>query len=306
MRCLDTLFAASPAFHQFVPVCLARLFRRCGWELRGRGLNYSVLESWKPDFTGIHAYRFRVTMPRSAPGSAVIAPTSPLLPLPMDEPSETIEYTPDDVFRTAIVFEVALGGLAIVLGLTLGPDARLSLPQLDLASLPSIGYGCLYGLLAALPMLVAIEILKRIPWKPIQELEALSDDGMLKTLLRLSPVELLAISLCAGVGEELLFRGWLLSWMAGGSFADAFQARSLNIASLEFWAAMIGSSVAFGMVHPISKLYVVIAALMGMYFAVLLVLSGNLLVPIIAHAAYDAAQLLLTAWQGKRRQKVAT
>ncbi len=35
----------------------------------------------------------------------------------MDEPEDSVEYTADDVFRTAVGFEVALGVLAIVLGL---------------------------------------------------------------------------------------------------------------------------------------------------------------------------------------------
>ncbi len=150
-------------------------------------------------------------------------------------------------------------------------------------------------------MLIAIEVLKRIPWKPIKELESLGDDGMLKTLLALGSAELAVISLCAGVGEELLFRGWLLPWIAG----DAMGTTPINFQSSEFispelWAGMIGSSIAFGLVHPITKLYVVIAAIMGLYFAVLLIGTGNLLVPIIAHAAYDAAQLFMASRQQAR------
>ncbi len=238
----------------------------------------------------------------------------------MDDPTETIEHTGDEMFRTAVVFEIALGGLAILLGLTLGPDARLGIPKLETANFSAIGLACLYGLVAAIPMLIAIEILKRVPWKPIRELEALSDEGgVLKSLLSLSKGELLVISLCAGVGEELLFRGWLLPWLAGDSMVSfslagsslpdvtaARDASPLSFASVsqlrpEFWFAMIGSSVAFGLVHPMTKLYIVIAAIMGLYFAVLFVACGNLIVPIIAHAAYDAAQLLLTAWQDRRK-----
>lgn len=216
----------------------------------------------------------------------------------MDEPDDSVEYTADDVFRTAVGFEVALGVLAIVLGLLVGPDARLLLPKLEPSQYATIGWGCLYGLVAAIPMLIAIEVLKRIPWKPIKELESLGDDGMLKTLLALGPAELAVISLCAGVGEELLFRGWLLPWIAG----DALGTTPINFQSSEFlspelWAGMIGSSIAFGLVHPITKLYVVIAAIMGLYFAVLLIGTGNLLVPIVAHAAYDAAQLFIASRQ---------
>ena len=58
-------------------------------------------------------------------------------------------------------------------------------------------------------------------------------------------------------------------------------------------AAVIGSSIIFGLVHPMTKLYIVIATIMGIYFAVLLVWTENLLIPIAAHAAYDAVQMLI-------------
>ena len=44
-----------------------------------------------------------------------------------------------------------------------------------------------------------------------------------------------------------------------------------------------------------------IAALMGSYFGLLLVWSDNLLIPIMAHAVYDAIQLLMTKRQVERK-----
>ncbi len=224
----------------------------------------------------------------------------------MDEPEDSVEYTADDVFRTAVGFEVALGALAIILGLLVGPDARLWLPKLEPSQFATIGWGCLHGLAAAIPMLITIEVLKRIPWKPIKDLESLGDDGMLKTLLALGPAELAVISLCAGVGEELLFRGWLLPWIAGDSLGTSrIDLFSSDFRAPELWAGIVGSSIAFGLVHPITKLYVVIAAIMGLYFSVLLIGTGNLLVPIVAHAAYDAAQLFFASRQQARENVAA-
>lgn len=200
--------------------------------------------------------------------------------------SDSIEQTPDDVFRMAIVFEAGLGVLAIVLGWLLSPDPRALVPELSTENLTSLGLALLYGAAAAIPLLGLVEILRHLPWEPIQQLERLSDDGMVKLLLKLRPPELIVISLCAGVGEELLFRGWMLPWMAGGDLAGSYQ---------ELGIALVGSSIAFGLVHPITKLYVVLAGLMGAYFGLLLIWSGNLLVPIAAHATYDAAQLIITA-----------
>ncbi len=220
----------------------------------------------------------------------------------MDEPSDSTDQTPDDVFRTAVILEMGLGLLAIVIGWVIGPDPRAYVPKWDPSDYAAIGWGVLYGLAATIPLVVFVEAFKRIPWKPIRDLELLGNDGLLKSLLSLSPLELVLISLCAGVGEELLFRGWMLPWMAGGSMQGAVSLWRLpDVETAELWAAIIGSSVAFGLVHPISKLYVVIAGLMGLYFGILMVWSGNLLVPIIAHSAYDAAELLLTSWQSKRQ-----
>lgn len=199
---------------------------------------------------------------------------------------DTVEQTPDDVFRLAIVFETGLGVLALALGWLLGPDPRTLVPELDPDGLVRIGMGLLYGVIAAVPILGAVEVLRRLPWEPVRELERLSDDGMVKLLLKLGPLELALISICAGVGEELLFRGWMMAWMSGAGAQPT---------SLEIGVGLVGSAIAFGLVHPITKLYVVLATLMGIYFGGLLLISGNLLVPIAAHATYDAAQLILTA-----------
>jgi membrane protease YdiL (CAAX protease family) len=155
--------------------------------------------------------------------------------------------------------------------------------------------GILYGCLAAIPVLIAIEIIRRIPCEPVRELERLSDDGMFRTLLSLKPLELILISICAGVGEELLFRGWLLFWLAG------LDASGPAPTMFEYGAALAASSVAFGLVHPITKLYVVLATLMGLYFGLLVLLTGNLLIPIAAHATYDAVQLIITGYREDRK-----
>ena len=212
----------------------------------------------------------------------------------MDQPTDSAEQTPDQVYLTAVVFESLLAVLALFLGWVAGPDPRDLIPELDFSEHWPLVQGLLYGLLASIPVLLVIEGVRRLPWEPVQELERLTDDALNKTLLQLRPGELIVISLCAGIGEELLFRGWMLPWLAGNSIADANQT--------ELVLAVVGSSLAFGLMHPITKLYVVLAALMGVYFATLMILTGNLLVPIVAHAAYDAVQLILTARQTRRER----
>lgn len=209
----------------------------------------------------------------------------------MDDSEEYEGQTADDVFRTAVIFESALGLLALFLGWLIGPDARELVPKLDFAELnweawSPVVSGLFFGTIAAIPMLLMIAVLRRLPLESVRKLERLSDDGMLKLLLKLGPAELLLISVCAGVGEELLFRGWLMQWLSGGPG---------EVGPIELGVGLVGSSIAFGLVHPITKLYIVVASIIGLYLGVLLLLSGNLLVPIAAHAAYDAVQLLMTS-----------
>ena len=198
--------------------------------------------------------------------------------------------SPEQLFRTAVSLESGRGVLALLLGWAVGPDARDGIPEADAANVREIALGIGYGLLAAVPLYAAITAMRKIPWQPIRDLEKLGDEGMFAALMSLTVPEMLTVSLCAGVGEELLFRGWLLpaiaSWMP-----ERIEPQ------VAMGLALAGSSVLFGLVHPITKLYIVVAALIGVYFGALYLWSGNLLVPIVAHAAYDAVLMVVSKFQ---------
>jgi membrane protease YdiL (CAAX protease family) len=204
--------------------------------------------------------------------------------MPNDEP----ESSAGSVFFTAITIELGLGGFALVLGWLMGVDVRQWIPRPELGQWTVIGSGILWGTLAALPILVFINLIERIDWEPLRQLKELEDLEVVAELLSLRPVELIAISLAAGVGEELLLRGWLLGWIAG---PDPMSSPVMLVVGL------VVSSVAFGLMHPITPAYVVIATLIGFYFGLLAIATGNLLVPIVAHAVYDAAHLLMAQRQ---------
>ncbi|QDT09849.1 CPBP family intramembrane glutamic endopeptidase [Stieleria marina] len=207
-----------------------------------------------------------------------------------DQIDEPPQQTPDEIFTTAVVFELALGALALILGWILGPDARAMIPELTLENWWPVVSGILYGCLAAIPILIFIDLVRRLPLESVRQLDRLGDDGIFKALLELRGIELVLISICAGVGEELLFRGWLMYFMASGGEGGP--------TTFQLGAALVASSIAFGMVHPITKLYVLLAAIMGLYFGALLIWTENLLVPIAAHAAYDAVQLIISGRRG--------
>lgn len=196
-----------------------------------------------------------------------------------------------------MVFETALGVLALILGWTLGPDARTLIPTFS-ESMGSIFWGIGWGFVAAIPILVIIEVIGRIPCEPVRALERLREDPIFTTLLSLGIGELILISICAGVGEELLFRGWLLYYLAGAS--------GMEPSTIEIGAALVMSSIAFGLVHPFTKLYIFLGALMGLYFGGLLLWSENLLIPIVAHAAYDAVLLIMAKREKQQKRQSQT
>ena len=92
-----------------------------------------------------------------------------------------------------------------------------------------------------------------------------------------SPLEILLISIMAGIGEEVFFRGFLQ-----GSLG-----RVVNP-----WIALVLVSALFGLAHYVSLGYAIIAGLLGAYMGALLLLTGNLFVAMAVHALFDFAALL--------------
>ena len=88
--------------------------------------------------------------------------------------------------------------------------------------------------------------------------------------------DVVVISVAAGVGEELLFRG-----------------------ALQAELGLAAASVAFGLLHIGGRDTVVFGVwvmAMGAGLGWLAVLTGGLLAPMVAHAAYDAAAIAYCRW----------
>lgn len=213
----------------------------------------------------------------------------------MPDETEPVEQDPQPFLLTAVVLELALGLVAIGLGWIWGADPRDLVPEIGEPWRLAGGIG--WGLLAALPLLIVIQLLERLPLEPIRNLQRETEERLLAMISGFSLLELGLISLCAGVGEELLFRGWLMMSLAGP--IEQWQTGTLA-------AAVVLSSIAFGFAHPITRSYVVITAVIGVYLGVLLVWTGNLLVPITAHAFYDFVQLALASRLGRARTGAGT
>jgi|TARA_B100002003_G_scaffold106584_2_gene99042 membrane protease YdiL (CAAX protease family) len=169
----------------------------------------------------------------------------------------------EGLLTVVAVLWIRLRGLAVVAGepvtgLWLGCGAAAALAFLN------------YGVLRLAP-----------PIQPVRSIRRLYRETLRPLFAAARPLEIVGVSVAAGVGEELLFRG-------------AVQAEfGLVVASVLFGLAHVGgrSSLVFG----------VWVAVIGVALGWLAHVAGGLLAPIVAHAAYDTAAISYIRWDAAVR-----
>jgi membrane protease YdiL (CAAX protease family) len=91
-----------------------------------------------------------------------------------------------------------------------------------------------------------------------------------------------AVSLGAGVSEELVFRGFLLYYV------------STYLPQVNTWEGVLLTSLVFGLAHIYQGWQgAVSAGVLGLVFAGFYWMTGSLLLPIVIHAAVDSRMLLM-------------
>ena len=186
---------------------------------------------------------------------------------PLDE---TWEGEPVSIFASALAVELGLLMLALLVGWFLEPSPlrQIYLARVDL----------LYGLAACGPLLAGLVTITHFPWGPLGRLDAFVRRNVVPLFAECRLWQIAVISLLAGIGEEALFRG-------------VIQAGIEQYFGSPAWALAI-ASILFGLAHLITPTYAVLAGLIGAYLGWLLLATGNLLTPIVAHSAYDFAAIL--------------
>jgi membrane protease YdiL (CAAX protease family) len=176
---------------------------------------------------------------------------------------------PELSFTVGCLLELSLLVLALVWG-ALFHRPTLSDVQGSLKSL-------LVGLVAALPpFAVFVWMLKSKLGVCVRHRHLF--DSLLRPLFgKWTILQLFTISLIAGISEEALFRGAIQ-----GSLADR----------MGIVVALILASGLFGVCHLLTWTYATIAFLIGVYLGWLWISTGNLLTPMITHAAYDFLALV--------------
>ena len=172
-------------------------------------------------------------------------------------------------FALAVLFESGLGfvGLAFAWWREVPVFSQL---ELNSAAV-------LRGVLACLPMLLLLGVAAHVPWAPLVQLKRQVESLVREMFADSHWLELAFISLAAGVGEEILFRGALQPWLA-------------SLMNPVF--ALCAVSLLFGLVHALSVTYLVAATLIGFYLGWLAMEYEDLVASIVAHALYDFLALL--------------
>jgi hypothetical protein len=197
-----------------------------------------------------------------------------------DDPSEDASGHGRNVAALAVAFEGGLGLLALLLGWLLGVWPIPGMERTGVAwgdQLPALAW----GVAATGPMLLGFWLIDRFAWGPLAALKADVERLVVPVFRNSSIVDLALVALAAGIGEEMLFRGLLQHGLAH------WLAPPWGI-----WLALAIASAAFGCAHMLSATYAVLAGLIGLYLGLLLIWTGSLLAPAVAHGLYDFIALL--------------
>jgi uncharacterized protein len=174
---------------------------------------------------------------------------------------------------TAAVFEGGLAVAAIGLGWLLGePPLRTFQFEARHAAL---------GIAATLPPLAMFWLCLKAPLPALRTIIRILDETLVPMFRECGLVQLAIISVLAGLGEEMLFRGVIQAAVAG----QIGGTRGI-------WLGLAAAAVLFGMLHSITPTYALLAGLIGLYLGGLWLLCGNLLAPITTHAVYDFVVLV--------------
>lgn len=176
----------------------------------------------------------------------------------------------------AAVFEGGLVAVAMGLGWLVGQDPLQSFRW----SLADAGW----GLVATLPLLALLWLCLKCPLGPMKHMVQVVDELLVPLFRDCRILDLAVISALAGLSEEMLFRGVIQQTVADRMSAEA-----------GMWIGLAVAAILFGLAHRVTNTYAIFAGLIGLYLGAVWLMSGNLLVPVTAHALYDFLALLYLA-----------
>jgi membrane protease YdiL (CAAX protease family) len=164
----------------------------------------------------------------------------------------------------AMLFEAGLGFVGVVIAWVAGVGMANQL----VPSQPAV----LRGIAASLPMIVLLVGCYKSSWQPLIRLRREVEKVVSELFADCGWLEFALVSIAAGIGEEVLFRGVLQPLVIGWTVP---------------WVGIVVVALLFGLAHALTHTYFVLATLIGLYFGWLAFAYDDLIAPIVAHAVYD-------------------
>jgi membrane protease YdiL (CAAX protease family) len=186
---------------------------------------------------------------------------------------------PSLITAIALAAEGGLVALALLIGSWWGHDPWVNLRWSSSALIANL-IAIAWGAVAAVPIIAGLIVVDRWPPRFLSPLKESVERDVIPLFAHAGLAEFTLISLAAGIGEELFFRGLLQQGLASELPAP--------------WGvplALVVGSLAFGVCHWLNREYALVATLIGFYLGLLLIVTGSLLAPIVAHALYDLVAL---------------
>ncbi len=184
------------------------------------------------------------------------------------------------MYRTTIAGQIVMAGIAIV-GMR---NAVFSTPALGGGSYAALAAGVAIGCSVALLLAIVITRLKHRGSDP--EVPIVGDIRDLIPRTREERLWFLGVALCAGVCEEILFRG--------------FGFYGLHLLGLPYGVVWLADGILFGLAHLYQGIRGMIGtAVMGIVFALIYGFAGVLFFGMILHFVLDARLTLIpSSWLG--------
>ena len=173
----------------------------------------------------------------------------------------------------AVLVEGGLALVAVLLAWLFRVPLRVQIPPLG----AELAYAAARGLLVTVPMLAVFFWLVHSSRATLRQLREQVEWLVGEMFPTASVAQFALVALLAGIGEELLFRGVLQTVLS------------------QWTTPVVGlliASLLFGAVHALSKLYFLLATLIGFCFGWLVFRYDDLVAPMVAHSLYDFIALV--------------
>ncbi|MDR1053531.1 MAG: CPBP family intramembrane metalloprotease [Planctomycetaceae bacterium] len=201
-------------------------------------------------------------------------------------------------FLKAILFEGGIGVVALVLGF---------LFSMNLFGRVIFNFNIFMAVICfTMPLLTFYFHLRWLHFESIRVIERMIFEFYREYMSGFAIWQIAIISLVAGLGEELFFRGFLqagIQELINGWAKNTVDDALFDLPTFYTAANLFFVSILFGAAHALTKMYFFIAFLISLYLgALLLFTNNNIIIPIGVHALYDFVVLTIVRWEVLRKQ----